>query len=114
MSQLLPSLAELDQHAEAQPAFAAWRAGYGPFEHAPQTQAAVFRLAHQGGQASLQPGVDGVYRLRSAVGRLGSAGLGLVVHRPSARRGRVEGGRLEAEDFEETPEGHTGGDLNMV
>lgn len=114
MSQLLPSLAELDQHAEAQPAFAAWRAGYGPFEHAPQTQAAVFRLAHQLVQANLQPDVDSVYRLLSAVDRLGSAGLWLVVHMTYARRVRLDGAPLEAEDFKETPEGHTGGALNMV
>lgn len=47
MSQLLPSLAELEQHAQAQPEFASWRQGYGPFGHKLETQAAVFRLAHQ-------------------------------------------------------------------
>ena len=45
MNQLLPSLDELDHHAEIQPEFARWRTGYGPFEHALETQASVFRLA---------------------------------------------------------------------
>jgi len=114
MSQLLPSLAELDLHAEAQPAFATWRAGYGPFKHEAETQAAVFRLAHQLVQANLQPDVDSVYRLLSAIDRLGSAGLWLVVHMTYARRVRLDGAPLEADDFKETPEGHTGGALNMV
>ncbi|WP_217476736.1 xylulose 5-phosphate 3-epimerase [Stutzerimonas stutzeri] len=114
MTQLLPSLAELDNHAETQPEFARWRAGYGPFVHAPETQAAVFRLAHQLVQAELQPDLAGVYRLLQAIDRLGSAGLWLVVHMTYARRARLDGSALAAEDFKRAPEGHTGGSLNMV
>ena len=40
MNQLLPSLDELDHHAEIQPEFARWRTGYGPFEHALETSLA--------------------------------------------------------------------------
>jgi phosphoketolase len=114
MNQLLPSLVELDQHAEAQPEFAAWRAGYGPFVHAPETQAAVFRLAHQLLQAGLQPDLASVYRLLQAIDRLASAGLWLVVHMTYARRVHLDGSPLDAEDFKQSPEGHTGGALNMV
>ena len=114
MNQLLPSLAELDRHAESQPDFARWRAGYGPFEHALETQAAVFRLAHQLVQAKLQPEVASVYRLLQAIDRIGSAGLWLVVHMTYARRVRLDGAALLAEDFKPSPEGHTGGSLNMV
>ena len=114
MNQLLPSLVELDQHAEAQPEFAAWRAGYGPFVHAPETQAAVFRLAHQLLQSGLQPDVASVYRLLQAIDRLASAGLWLVVHMTYARRAHLDGSPLAPEDFKSSPEGHTGGALNMV
>src|SRR3546814_17844671 len=55
MSQLLPSLVELDHHAQAEPEFATWRVGFGPFEHALEPQAAVFRLAHPLVQAGRQP-----------------------------------------------------------
>ncbi len=114
MNQLLPSLAELDRHAEAQPEYARWRAGYGPFEHALETQAAVFRLAHQLVQVKLQPDLASVYRLLQAIDRVGSAGLWLVVHMTYARRIRLDGSALSAEDFKLSPEGHTGGSLNMV
>lgn len=114
MNQLLPSLAELDRHAETQPEFAHWRTGYGVIEHALETQAAAFRLAHQLVQADRQPDLASVYRLLQAVDRLGSAGLWLVVHMTYARRARLDGSPLAAEDFKTSPEGHTGGSLNMV
>lgn len=114
MTQLLPSLAELDRHADSQPEFALWRQGYGPFMHSLETQAAVYRLAHQLVQADLQPELADVYRLLQALDRLASAGLWLVVHMTYARRVRLDGGPLEAEDFKPNPEGHTGGSLNMV
>ncbi|MCQ4323417.1 xylulose 5-phosphate 3-epimerase [Stutzerimonas stutzeri] len=114
MSQLLPSLTELDQHAQAEPEFAAWRGGFGPFEHALETQAAVFRLAHQLVQAGHQPDLASVYRVLQAVDRVASAGLWLVVHMTYARHVRLDGTPLGAEDFKRSPEGHTGGALNMV
>lgn len=114
MNQLLPSLAEMDRHAELQPEFGIWRAGYGPFEHSLETQAAVFRLAHQLVQAGLQENLASVYRLLQAIDRLSSAGLWLVVHMTYARQVRLDGSPLTAEDFKSSPEGHTGGSLNMV
>lgn len=114
MSQLLPSLVELEQHAEAQPAFATWRAGCGPLEHTLETQAAVFRLAHQLVQAGLQPDLASVYRLLQALDHVTCAGLWLVVHMTYAQQVHLDGTPLAAEDFKRTPEGHTGGALNMV
>lgn len=114
MSQLLPSLVELDQHAQAEPEFATWRGGFGPFEHALETQAAVFRLAHQLVQAGHQPDLASVYRLLQAVDRVASAGLWLVVHMTYAQQVHLDGTPLAADDFKTNPEGHTGGALNMV
>ncbi len=114
MLQILPSLDELAEHARQEPEFAQWRRGYGPLEHGPQTCAAVFRLAHQLVQAGLQPDLASVYRLLQALDRLTAAGLWLVVHMTYARRVRLDGAALEAEDFKAIAEGHTGGALNMV
>jgi len=114
MHQILPPLAELDEHARVEPSFALWRQGYGPLQHAAETQAGVFRLAHQLVQAGLQPDVASVYRLLHALDRLTAAGLWLVVHMTYARRVRLDGAPLAAEEFKPCPEGHTGGALNMV
>ncbi|MET1076568.1 MAG: xylulose 5-phosphate 3-epimerase [Pseudomonas sp.] len=114
MPQTLPSLDELQAHADIEPTFAAWRAGYGPLQHRPETQAAVFRLAHllvQGGQ---QASLASVYRIFQALDRLTASGLWLVVHMTYARRVRLDGAPLAADDFKTNPEGHTGGSLNMV
>ena len=114
MPQLLPSAEELHAHALAEPAFAEWARGCGPLEHRPATQAAVFRLAHRLVQAGQQPDLAGVYRLLQALDRLTCTGLWLVAHMTYARRVRLDGAPLLAEDFKARPEGHTGGALNMV
>ncbi|SDJ69821.1 xylulose 5-phosphate 3-epimerase [Pseudomonas indica] len=114
MHQILPSQAELAEHARAEPTFAEWQAGYGPFQHSAQTQAAVFRFAHQLVQAGRQPDLASVYRTLHALDRLSAAGLWLVVHMTYARRVRRDGEPLAMEDFKPSPEGHTGGALNMV
>src|SRR5690606_16916668 len=80
----------------------------------PATQAAVFRLAHQLVQSGQQPDLASVYRFFWALDRLNAAGLWLVVHMTYARRVRVDGTALQADDFKVQPEGHTGGALNMV
>jgi len=114
VTQLLPDQTVLDQHAAEYPTFADWRAGYGVIEHTAMTQAAVYRLAHHLVQAKLQPDLDSVYRQLSALDHLTSAGLWLVVHMTYAKRLRLDGSPLPAEDFKIRPEGHTGGALNMV
>ncbi|KFX70005.1 xylulose 5-phosphate 3-epimerase [Pseudomonas taeanensis MS-3] len=114
MSQLLPSSSELAEHARVEPSFADWQQGYGPFEHSPQTCAAVYRLAHQLVQAGLQPDLASIYRHFQALDRLSAAGLWLVVHMTYAQRVRVDGQPLQHDDFKVAPEGHTGGALNMV
>ena len=114
MTQLLPSAEELHAHARAEPAFAEWAKGYGPLVHEPPTQAAVFRLAHRLVQAGRQPDLASVYRLLQALDRLTCAGLWLVAHMTYARRVRLDGKPLQADDFKAHPEGHTGGALNVV
>lgn len=114
MTQLFPSASELAEHARLEPTFAAWQNGYGPLQHSPQTCAAVYRLAHQLVQSGVQANLPSVYRHFLALDRLTAAGLWLVVHMTYAQRVRLDGVALAADDFKVTPEGHTGGALNMV
>ncbi|WPP47751.1 xylulose 5-phosphate 3-epimerase [Pseudomonas sp. AN-1] len=114
MSQLLPCAEELQAHALAEPSFAEWARGCGPLQHTAATQAAVFRLAHRLVQSGCQPDLASVYRLLQALDRLTCTGLWLVAHMTYARRVRLDGAELEADDFKARPEGHTGGALNMV
>jgi phosphoketolase len=114
MTQLFPSACELDEHARLEPTFATWQQGYGPLQHCPQTCAAVYRLAHQLVQSGAQVDLASVYRHFQALDRLTAAGLWLVVHMTYAQRVSLDGVALAADDFKVTPEGHTGGALNMV
>lgn len=114
MTQLFPSASELAEHARLEPTFAAWQRGYGPLQHSSQTCAAVYRMAHQLVQAGVQADLPSVYRHFHALDRLTAAGLWLVVHMTYAQRVRLDGVALAAEDFKVSPEGYTGGALNMV
>jgi len=101
-------------YRDADPAFAAWACGYGVIHHGAQTQLHIFELAQllvaQGKAAS----TGDVYRLLSAADRVASAAMWLTVHMTYAQRVRWDGQPLGAEDFKASPEGHTGGSLNMV
>ncbi len=101
-------------YRDADPLFAAWAAGYGVIEHDDLTQVRVHELVQALVKASTLPDAATGYRRLIAVDRIASAGLWLVVHMTYARRVRMDGRALMAEDFKQTPEGHTGGSLNMV
>src|SRR5690625_7717637 len=62
----------------------------------------------------LQPDVATVYDLLHDLDRLTAAAMWVVVHMTYAQRVRIDGEPLQAEDFKEKPEGHTGGSLNMA
>lgn len=114
MSTPYPDMQRLDAHAREHPEFERWRQGYGVIHHLPDTQEQVITLASVLVHRGLQPDPDSVYRILTALDRLGSAGLWLVVHMTYASRVLPDGTRLEAKDFKHSPEGHTGGALNMV
>jgi phosphoketolase len=101
-------------HREADPAFAQWAAGYGVIQHAPQTQLHVFELAQLLVAQGRVAGPADVYRLLAAADRIASAAMWLTVHMTYARRVRWDGMSLQADEYKQTPEGHTGGSLNMV
>ncbi|MBW0147761.1 xylulose 5-phosphate 3-epimerase [Marinobacter arenosus] len=98
----------------ADPAYQAWRQGYGVIRHSDATCSHVCSLANRLVEAGLQPDTQTVFRKLAALDRLASAGLWLVVHMTYANRVDAEGQPLAPQDFKVTPEGHTGGALNMV
>lgn len=90
-------------------AFAIWHKGYGPIEHSAETVERVAALAASGHMAP-----DRLYRLLAAADRLACAAMWTVVHMTYASRVNLSGAPLPADAFKPTPEGHTGGSLNMV
>lgn len=114
MSTPYPDLQRLDAHARQYPDFDQWRQGYGVIQHLPETQEQVIELAGELVRLGLQSDHGGVYRTMTALDRLTSAGLWLVVHMTYACRVHRDGGPMGTQDFKHQPEGHTGGALNMV
>ncbi|WP_150912031.1 phosphoketolase family protein [Marinobacter halotolerans] len=110
----LPDRKALDHQAQLHPDFAAWREGYGVIRHQPETQRQALKLAEQLVAKGHQPDFANVFQQLSALDRLTSAGLWLVVHMTYTNRIRMDGEPLAPEDFKVNPEGHTGGALNMV
>jgi len=90
-------------------AFEKWRNGYGPIKHSAETIERVGALTASG---RIDP--DMLYRLLAAADRLASAAMWVVVHMTYARRVDLSGAPLLADAFKSSPEGHTGGSLNMV
>lgn len=112
------SAAAQDQRAarlcESDADFAHWATGHGVIAHAPLTRlrahAMVAALVARG---RLPDAATGYARLEAA-DRVANAGMWLVAHMTYARRVRTDGSALESGDFKPSPEGHTGGALNMV
>ncbi len=90
-------------------AFETWRNGYGPIRHQDETIERVRAVADSG---RMEPA--NLYRLLTAADHLTSAAMWTVVHMTYATRVDLSGAPLQADAFKPTPEGHTGGSLNMV
>ena len=101
-------------HRQTDPHFAHWAAGYGVIQHDPLTQVRVRTMVGELVALGRVPDAETAWRRLAAGDRLASAGMWLVVHMTYAHRVRSDGSALEAGDFKATPEGHTGGSLNMV
>src|SRR3546814_19246873 len=86
-----------------------WQQGYGPISHNNETIERVAALAASG---LIEP--EALYRILAAADRLTSAAMWTVVHLTYAHRVDLSGTPPPAEAFKSTPEGHTGGSLNML
>jgi phosphoketolase len=101
-------------YARSDPDFARWAAGYGVIRHTPLTQLRVRAMLDELVATGVLPDTATGYGRLRAADRIASAGMWLVAHMTYARRVRLDGRALDAEDFKPQPEGHTGGALNMV
>lgn len=89
--------------------FNIWRKGHGPIVHREETVERVRALAWS---SHIDP--QTLYRMLAAADRLASAAMWTVVHMTYAKRVDLSGVPPPADAFKTTPEGHTGGSLNMV
>ncbi len=92
---------------------AVWLAGYGVIEHRPETVKAVEALVETLASAGICE-QEQAWALLVAADRVSSMGLWLTAHMTYAREVHLDGRILVPQDFKITPEGHTGGALNMV
>ncbi len=111
-SERIAALAKL--HRDGDREFAAWAAGYGVITHDPLTQIRVRSMVEELIAAGVVADAPAAYEKLRAADRIASAGMWLVAHMTYARRVRLDGAPLAAEEFKRQPEGHTGGSLNMV
>lgn len=94
--------------------FAKWAKGLPVIEHSDLTQVRIFELAETLTKQRAGPNETWVFEKLIAADRLASAAMWLVVHMTYAGKVDLSGRELEAAAFKATPEGHTGGSLNMV
>ena len=99
---------------ELRDAQARWAAGHGPIRHTSITRRRVAALAERLAARGVRGDGVSFYDLLHAADRVAAAGMWLVVHATYARNVYLDGRRLGPEDFKASPEGHTGGALNMV
>ncbi|MGH6689545.1 MAG: xylulose 5-phosphate 3-epimerase, partial [Gammaproteobacteria bacterium] len=95
-------------------AFAHWAAGYGAIRHTRPTRARIRGLAARLERAGTRGDGVPLFDLLAALDRVTSAAMWLVVHETYARLVHLDGRDLAPDDFKPSPEGHTGGALNMV
>ncbi len=91
-----------------------WAQGYGAIRHTLETQARIFTVAEILAARSVQGDGVSFFDLLHGADRIASMAMWLVVHETYARNVYLDGRELLPADFRATPEGHTGGALNMV
>lgn len=94
--------------------FAKWAKGCSVIEHSDLTQVRVYELAALLAKLGRVPSLAWVFEKLIAADHLTSIAMWIVVHMTYAKKVSLKGRALEADDFKTSPEGHTGGSLNMV
>jgi phosphoketolase len=92
----------------------AWAAGHGVITHTPVTRRRVAEMLAAVGERGERGQGPPAWEILRAADRVASAAMWLVVHETYASRVHLDGRPLAAADFKPSPEGHTGGSLNMV
>jgi phosphoketolase len=101
-------------YRKSYPEFANWAKGYGVIQHTDETQVRVFDLCQQLLCENRFGTLADILSLFVAADHLTSSAMWLVVHMTYANKIDLSGAPLNAENFKENPQGHTGGSLNMV
>ena len=96
------------------PSRARWLAGHGPIAHRAETVARIDALIRKLVDDGRIAHADTAWQLLAAADRLACMAMNVVAHMTYAHRFDPSGNALAADDFKPTPEGHTGGALNMV
>lgn len=96
------------------PAYRRWAEGHGVITHRPRSNERVVALAARLVEQGRVPDAAFVFDVLAAADKLANAAMWLVVHMTYAQRVRLDGAPLQACDFNPSPQGHTGGSLNMV
>lgn len=91
-----------------------WRKGYGPIVHRADTIERAVTVTQKLIAAGHFADNSAVEALLTAADRISCVAMNVVAHMTYAKRMDLSGAPLGAEDFKSTPEGHTGGSLNMV
>lgn len=94
-------------------AHTAWSQGYGVIAHTEQTQQRISSLLDMLDSEGICAREDAL-RMLNAADRVCNMGLWLTAHMTYVKNVYLDGRELQPEDFKTTPEGHTGGALNMV
>ncbi len=119
----MPTVELQDQHLiqhkanlyrTSHPPFAEWAKGCGVIQHSDETQVRVFDLCQQ--LLCVKPGssLADLLKYFIAADHLTNAAMWLVVHMTYTEKVDLSGKPLASEDFKQSPQGHTGGSLNMV
>ncbi len=110
----VPLTRRMAEYRRLDPSFACWAKGYGAIRHTARTQARVYAMAQALGSERVAGDGVPLFDVLYAADRLANAAMWLVAHETYAKRVYLDGRQLKREDFNEKPEGHTGGALNMV
>lgn len=104
----------IESYRKNNPAADRWAKGYGPIQHSEETLERVFSMADLLSSKSIHGDGVPLFDMLYALDRITSAAMWVVVHETYARNVYLDGRELTSEDFKPSPEGHTGGALNMV
>ena len=118
----LPLLAKRNLLCEARSAelrarhsdLAAWAAGNTVIPHGNETVCRVHDFVESLTGSRNGPRAEEIYRMLRAADDIASAAMWVVVYMTYASRVFTDGRPLGHADFKPSPEGHTGGSLNMV
>lgn len=93
--------------------FNQWAKGKGKIFHTPETQQRVWDLLCRLENEN-NCDINSAISLLQAADSLCNMGMWLTVHMTYAKQVHLDGRALHSQDFKESPEGHTGGALNIV